>query len=453
MAQTGRALCVTIATVTDLIRSANFDGLPREVVFPRLILRVIAGPDAGREAVLESSKEFGIGSAKDNHLPLSDPTVSRAHCTLSVHGRGVRIKDHGSTNGTIVNGTHIFEALVEPGANILLGSTHIRLDRAPNDVREPLPVGGQCHELFGTSLAMRRLYLQIPNVARSGGPVLLTGETGTGKTLVASVIHRQSQRANGPFVVFDCASVAATLIESELFGHVAGAFTGATGERKGALEEANGGTLFLDELGELPLELQPKLLRAVEDGAFRRVGDSKTTTVNVRFIAATNCDLRTAINQERFRPDLYFRINTFTLRLPPLRERREDIPLLAEHFYRELTGTAPGPELVEIFSRGDWPGNVRELRNAVERVVYTGEMSGPTYTEPPPTESPPAEFVFHPNQSFRNAKEQATARWETWWLRYLLEQHGSNLARAARAAQMDRTHLRSLLKKYGLHSG
>ncbi len=441
----------TITGVTEAVRKAKYAGLPREFVFPRLVLKVLAGPDAGREEVFDTGKEFGIGSAKDNQLPLTDPTVSRTHCSLSVHSAGHLIKDHGSTNGTIVNGTRVLEALVEPGAILVLGNTHIRVERAPSDVREPVPLANHCEELLGYSLPMRRLYSQIPNIARSDGPVLISGETGTGKTLLASVIHRQSPRAAGPFVVFDCASVAATLIESELFGHVAGAFTGATGERAGAFESAHGGTLFLDELGELPLELQPKLLRAVQDGNFRRVGGSQAITVNVRIIAATNRDLRTAINQERFRSDLYFRLNTFSLRVPPLRERREDIPDLVQHFFREFAGEDPPPELVKVLTEGDWPGNVRELRNAVERAVFTG--LSPLGDGEPLSPNPDlfANAHFEPGISFRNAKERAVAQWETWWLRELLESHGGNLTQAARSVHMDRRHLRDLLRKYRLH--
>jgi DNA-binding NtrC family response regulator len=280
--------------------------------------------------------------------------------------------------------------------------------------------------------------------------VLIDGETGTGKGLLADLIHRQGPRAAGPFVVVDCASIPPTLIESELFGHDKGAFTGATAARVGAFEAAAGGTIFLDEIGELALELQAKLLRALEERVIKRVGGTRAVKLDVRVVAATNRDLREAVNRGGFRADLYYRLNVVRIRIPPLRERREDIPLLVHHFYRIFTGddaaTAPD-ELVGPLSEHSWPGNVRELRSAVERAVL---MADPALWAEPDAASPPdAAPITDDRLSFREHKERAVGAWERRYILDLVARHGGNLTRAARAARMDRAHLRELLRKYG----
>jgi transcriptional regulator with GAF, ATPase, and Fis domain len=251
-------------------------------------------------------------------------------------------------------------------------------------------------------------------------------------------------------VVVDCGAIPPTLIESELFGHEKGAFTGAERTRVGAFEAAHGGTLLLDEVGELPLEMQPKLLRALEDRVVKRVGTTSTIPVDVRVIAATNRDLRLAVNRGAFRPDLLYRLNTVRLRIPPLRDRRDDIPLYVEHFYEQFTrgaGAAPA-ELISSCLQQEWPGNVRELRSAVERAVLMGDASSwSELTEPSlPLGAPPD--VFDPLLSFRVAKERAVARWERWYVNELYSHAGRNLSKAARGARMDRAHLRELLRRY-----
>jgi DNA-binding NtrC family response regulator len=249
--------------------------------------------------------------------------------------------------------------------------------------------------------------------------------------------------------VLDCGAIPPTLIESELFGHERGAFTGAAAARVGGFEAARGGTVFLDEIGELPLDMQPKLLRAIEDRVVKRVGGNEPIRLDIRVIAATNRDLRSEINQGRFRSDLYYRLNTFRLRIPPLRERREDIALLVAHFYRQLSpaGEPPPAELLSELARHDWPGNVRELRAAVERAVLLGDPAvWRALTDDAPASSEDGRFVD--GTSFRAAKERAVAAWEREYVRSLIARHDGNLSRAARAVRMDRNHLRELLRRH-----
>ena len=242
------------------------------------------------------------------------------------------------------------------------------------------------------------------------------------------------------------------MIESELFGHERGAFTGAQQQRIGAIEAGAGGTVFFDEIGELPLDLQPRLLRAIEDRTVTRVGGQQTFRVDIRVIAATNKDLRAAVNRGDFRADLYYRLHVVSLLLPPLRERRLDIPLLVEQFYIQFAGHPGAPDsLVDAFTRHDWPGNVRELRSAVERAVLLGDPG--LWNEL--TDASPAgpSLAFDDTLSFRASKDRATMIWERDYLRELIARHKGNLSRAARAARMDRTHLRELGRKYKLVSG
>jgi DNA-binding NtrC family response regulator len=279
----------------------------------------------------------------------------------------------------------------------------------------------------------------------------LVGETGTGKELAAQSIHEASARRDAPFVVVDCSTLTAQLIESELFGHERGAFTGAHERRVGAFEAANGGTVFLDEIGEMPLELQPKLLRVLEARAVRRLGGSDTVPVDVRVIAATHRDLRREVNEARFRADLYFRLAVAQVRLPPLRERPTDIPMLVRTLLERLG--APShvadellrPESLSRLQHAAWPGNVRELKNAIERHLVLDE--------PLPADDPSAPEAdlgtFDPNVPFAAARRRLLEKFERRYLRALLEHHGGNVPKAARAAGIDRTHVYRLLRKQG----
>jgi transcriptional regulator with PAS, ATPase and Fis domain len=330
-----------------------------------------------------------------------------------------------------------------------VGVSALCFEQVEQIVTEPLSEDGQFGALLGCSVAMRRIFALLPRIAASDATVLLEGETGTGKGLLADTIHQASRRSDGPFQLLDCGVIPPTLIESELFGHERGAFTGAHAARAGIFEAAHGGTVFLDEIGELPLELQPKLLRVLEERMVRRVGATQQRQLDFRLIAATNVDLRGAVNRGVFRSDLYFRLNVIALRVPSLRERREDVPLLIAHFYDQFTGgsgSEPPAEWVAELSGHDWPGNVRELRAAVERTVLLGDPGMWRSLQVGDPEAIDAE----PELSFRAAKERAVAQWEASYLHSLYERCDRNLSLAARNARMDRTHLRELLRRRGV---
>ncbi len=432
----------------------------RSLTFQRFRIEVASGPDQGVSQVAQGA-EFSIGTAEGNHLVLTDRTVSRHHCVITCTSNGFLVRDLGSTNGTFVGGHRIEAAYLRPGSSLAIGKTTCRFEGLNEVVTEPLSDESQYGRLLGESAAMRRIFALLPKIAMSESTVLLEGETGTGKGLLAEAIHANGPRAPAPFVVVDCSAIPSSLVEAELFGHAKGAFTGALNARLGVFETANGGTVFLDEIGELPLDMQPKLLRAIEERTIRRVGSASPTQLNVRIIAATNRDLRNEVNRGTFRSDLYYRLNIVRLRLPPLRERREDIPVLAEHFYRHFTGNPdarPPTDWLTALLHHEWPGNVRELRGAVERAVLMEDpalladaLPSPAYGGPnEPSPMQPAPAMFDPSVSFREAKERAVAQWERVYLESLLKTSGANLSRAARLAHMNRNHLRDLLKLHGI---
>jgi DNA-binding NtrC family response regulator len=418
-------------------------------------LHVTSGPNTGRVARC-TGPELTVGSAPGNDLVLNDPQVSRRHLVVRWSDGGYWVRDLGSTNGTFIGGHVIQAALLRHGSELTLGTTTLVFELLDEPVSEPRPAATHWGPLLGESPAMQRLFALMPRIAGSEASVLIEGETGTGKSVLARAIHDASPRAAGPFVVVDCGSIPPTLIESVLFGHDRGAFTGAHAARAGALESARGGTVFLDEIGELPLELQPKLLRALEARQVQRIGEVEPVAIDVRFIAATNRDLREMVNRGAYRSDLFYRLKVVTLTVPPLRERRGDVPGLVAHFYRELAGGAEPPaELLCALARMDWPGNVRELRNAVERAVVLGDAAPASPDAAGPAESPRVldsvridTDAFDPAIAFRDAKAEAIARWERWYIRELLYHTGGNLSAAARVAQSDRSHLRKLAQRY-----
>ncbi|WP_437786717.1 sigma 54-interacting transcriptional regulator [Sorangium sp. So ce1097] len=427
---------------------------PREVAFGKFSVRVVSGPDQGAVQVADSP-ELSIGTAAGNHLVLSDPSVSRHHCVITATPKGYLLRDLDSTNGITLAGFRVGTAYLTPGATFGVGQTLLHFDHLPEEeVREPLGDAELSGRVLGQSTAMRRLFAMIPRIAASDATVLIEGETGAGKGLLAEVLHQQSARAAGPFVVIDCGAIPPTLIEAELFGHVKGAFTGALQARAGTFEAARGGTVLLDEIGELRLDLQPKLLRALEERSIRRIGSLDTVPLDVRIIAATNRDLRQEVNRGTFRSDLFYRLNVVRLRVPSLRERREDIPLLVAHYYRQFADRADPPaELVERLVHHDWPGNVRELRSAVERAVLTGDPAIGEGGVAGPREGGDDEGALRPDDlelSFRQAKERTVSRWERAYVKALIRANGGNLSHAARAGRMDRNHLRELLRRHGV---
>lgn len=431
-------------------------GKPRALVLDCFSLTVTEGPDRGL-SIRGRGGEIAAGSAEGNSLRLTDPAVSRHHFSITSAPDGFLIRDLGSTNGTRVNGVRIDRGYVDEDAVIEIGRTKIRIEPLGETVSEPLSPSEKYGRVLGRSSAMRRIFAILPGLAASQGTLLIEGETGTGKGLLAEAIHEAGPRANGPFVVLDCASIPPTLVESELFGHVKGSFTGAHADRAGAFEQASGGTIFMDEIGELPLDMQPKLLRALEERTVKRVGGRAQIKLDVRVIAATNRDLRAEANRGTFRSDLYYRLNVFKIEVPALRERREDIPLLAQSFYELQRPGEKAPEsLLTSLARQPWPGNVRELRSAVERWILQGDLAafhpdeapdtGPESAEKQPVSATP----FDPEVPFRVAKEQAVARWEREYLEQLMSHTGGNISQAARVVGTDRSHLRELLRRHGL---
>ena len=326
---------------------------------------------AGTESVHRLVGEGAtIGKDSGNDLVLEDRFISGKHLRITRRGGRFLLLDHASTNGTWLGAVRLFEAEVPLHTQVHIGETDVVLEPATT-ARKDAPPAWQ--GLVGADPAMKLLIDLIERVAPSSAAVIILGESGTGKELVARAVHARSPRAERPFVPVNCAAISKELIESELFGHEKGAFTGAVGAHKGAFEEADGGTLFLDEIGELPLDLQAKLLRALESGEIKRVGASRPSHVDVRVVAATNRDLLAASRSGQFRDDLYYRLCVVPLTIPPLRNRRGDIRGLAEHLLAQFSPRGQTvrftPEAISRLEGHPWPGNVRELRNVVHRAL------------------------------------------------------------------------------------
>ncbi|MFB1481110.1 sigma 54-interacting transcriptional regulator [Corallococcus sp. RDP092CA] len=414
-----------------------------------MLLRVLSGADAGKSHPLKQGT-YTVGKNPTCDIVLLDKAVSRQHLKLEVHDEHVVATDLGSHNGSFVEGLRFTSMELRPGSVITLGATELKL--VPEDSRErslPLSSRDRFGALVGQSRKMREAFTVLERLAPGGADVLIHGETGTGKDLCAEAIHQQSPRAKGPFVIVDLAGVPSTLIESELFGHVKGSFTGAQGDRAGAFERAQNGTVFLDEIGELPLELQPRLLRVLERRQVKRVGGNDYFTVNVRVVAASHVNLEQAVNQGKFRRDLFHRLAVLRVTLPALRERPEDIPLLIDHMLKQM-GRPPGAlsdQTRALLMQYPWPGNVRELRNVVEQVVNLGEEALPDLEAPPGADGRKGPDLDLP---FKEAKEHLIEVFERDYLKNLIERCEGNISRASREADIDRVYLRKLLRKHGL---
>jgi len=402
-----------------------------------------------------------MGTHRSNDVVLTDPMVSRFHCELHVDAKSARIVDLGSKNGTFIDGIRIRDAYLKHGSLIRLGQSVLRFQ-----------LGGQTHAIglspkteFGTlvghSIAMRAMFDTLERASLSDATILLEGETGTGKGIIAESIHDSSPRKGKPFCVVDCAALPANLLESELFGHERGAFTGAFARREGAFESADEGTIFLDEVGELPLDLQPKLLRVLEERQIRRVGANTVHQVNVRVIAATNRDLRTEVNEGRFRSDLYFRLALIRVRVPALREHLDDIPLLVDRFLGasrnaspEIAASLRTQDFVTSLQRASWPGNVRELRNHLESCLVLRQVL--PYGEPAQSVAPAAKGAGKPIDAtlpYHQARLVSQVAWEAEYLRALLKLHEENIEQAAKAAGISRAYIYRLLSRHGIRRG
>lgn len=430
--------------------------LPDRFAVPKVRLRVTRGPQSGTECILDRRLIY-VGSAPDNDLVLDDASVSRTHVRIEGERGGHRVRDLGSKNGTWLGGTRIVEAFLAGPTALRVGATELAFEPLDETHEVALSREPKFGDLLGESAEMREIFALLARVAPTTATVLVEGESGTGKELVADAVHRHSPRADGPFVVFDCSAVQPELMESELFGHVRGAFTGAVATRAGAMAEADGGTLFLDEIGELSLELQPKLLRALERREYKPVGSNERRRVDVRIVAATNRDLREMVDASSFREDLYYRLAVIRVRLPSLRRRPDDIPLLVRHFLAEAAGTrglTVSFDTMERLKRHSWPGNVRELRNYIERAAVLSdgrqidlELTAPRRrVDPLPADALAVDYAL----PFKDAKARLLDTFERRYWERALTEHDWNVSAAARATGLHRKSLEYLLRKLEL---
>jgi transcriptional regulator with GAF, ATPase, and Fis domain len=426
---------------------------------------VLSGGARGKR--VKMGQRLRVGKSQDNDLVLPDDTVSRHHCELERTKAGILVRDLGSTNHTRVGRTAIREALIDPGATLTVGSVELVVRSDPNRAQILPSESSSFGDVLGPSLAMRSIFGVLERIAPTDASVLIEGETGTGKDMLARALHQQSARKDQPFVVVDCGAVSYNLIESELFGHERGAFTGAVATRQGAFELAGRGTVFLDEVGELPIDVQPKLLRVLESGEYRRVGGNKTLKAEARIVAATKRNLKEEVDRGKFREDLYFRLSVVPITVPPLRTRREDVPALVERFLevakkRDPTASAISlsRETIAALSAHDWPGNVRELRNVLDRAIYIATAGGerevrlldlPVSASPSrPGATPEPVSEFSAGKSYREIRTEFEAEFERRYVSWLLDRHAGNISAAAREAKMDRKHLYDLARKHGL---
>jgi transcriptional regulator with GAF, ATPase, and Fis domain len=433
----------------------------------------VSGPDQGREFEL-TKQRVGGGRSIINDIPLTDKAVSGTHFEIVGEDDGYRLVDLNSTNGTFVGEIRIKEVFLRPGTQFRVGHTELRFQPLQDVVEIALSQRDRFDSVIGSSVKMREIFAILEKVAPSDLTVMLTGETGTGKELVARSIHNLSPRKNKPFVVLDCGAIPRELIESTLFGHEKGAFTGAVGQHKGCFEQAQTGTIFLDEIGELDIGLQPKLLRVLENRELKRVGGDKLIKIDVRVLAATNRDLRKMVNQGTFREDLYFRLSVILVENPPVRERKEDIPQLVHHFLAEVAkrrgmALTIAVDAMSSLMGHDWPGNVRELRNVVERAgslcdnptitradLVFGRDSFPVSSSiargggSTPTGGAVNPALLAAGVTFKDGKQQVLDEFERLYLGELLNRNKGNITRSAHEAGLTRYHLRELLKRHNL---
>jgi DNA-binding NtrC family response regulator len=433
-------------------------GLPPRVAsgLPRLV--AVAGPAAGRALALSTARAT-VGRHPTNDLVLPDPRVSGVHLELRRQDNRIVVRDAGSTNGTWLGAHRIVEMELAEGAQIVVGSTTLRVEWDDAASAAAASTRTSFGNLVGTSLVMRELFATLERVAPKALSVLIQGETGTGKEEVARALHAHSPRASRPFVVIDATALPESLVESLLFGHEKGAFTGADRRRPGLFEAATGGTVFIDEIGELAPSLQAKFLRVLERFEVVRVGGHGPIPVDVRVITATHRDLRHEIEAGRFREDLYFRLSQVRVVVPPLRDRLEDIAFLHRSLLESMKIERPPvfeTDALEFLAAQPWPGNVRELRNVLSRAValahdgtvrrsdLAGEGLGFRGTRL-------EREALDLSGTFAEAKERATERFEAAYLHGLMSRSKGNLSLASRSADLARNHLRELLKKRGLY--
>lgn len=440
-------------------------------------LVIVEGEQKGKEFSISKTKTF-VGRSPVNDIVVKDTSISSTHFELRAEEEGLLLRDMGSTNGTLLGGCRIREVFLAPNTTFRAGNTTFSFQPGDEVVEIPLSTDEHFQGVIGRSVAMREVFATLAKVSPSELTCLIEGDTGTGKERIARAIHDASRRSSKPYVVLDCSSIPKDLMESYVFGHEKGAFTGAVSQSKGAFEQANGGTLFMDEIGELDLSLQPKLLRVLENREFKRVGGTQVVRTDVRVIAATNRDLRQMVNEGTFREDLYFRLGVINIGLPSLRERREDIPLLVESFLADVGSRRPDqPKLrltadaLEMLLSYAWPGNVRELKNVIERAgslanESTIERSDLQLSHPMSSSAraqasvqiqvkePDSNEVSHItvdlNLAYKDGKQVVLDAYEYDYLKKLITEFDGNISQASKQAGLTRFHLRELLKKHDL---
>ncbi len=456
------------------IRTVFVDDKAKTRELRKAKLVVVEGPDKGKDFEVSKTKTY-VGRSSVNDIPLSDNSVSGTHFEIRAEEDGFLLRDVGSTNGTVLGGCRIKEVYLSANATFRAGNSTFKLVPSKEVVEIPLSPDEHFQGVIGRSVAMREVFATLEKVAPSELTSLIEGDTGTGKERIARAIHDASRRSKKPYVVLDCSSIPKDLMESYVFGHEKGAFTGAVSQHKGAFEQANGGTLFMDEIGELDISLQPKLLRVLENREFKRVGGTQTIRSDVRVIAATNRDIREMVNEGTFREDLYFRLSVITIHLPPLAARRDDIPLLVDTFVDDVLEKRPDmtkPRLtadaMDMLMTHGWPGNVRELRNVVERAVNLCSdnkidrsdlhLSG-SLTSPASAVVQSVAFADDPDRTridvdltigYKEAKQKILDKFEYDYLERLMEEFDGNISQASKHAGLTRYHLRELLKKHDL---
>jgi transcriptional regulator with GAF, ATPase, and Fis domain len=436
----------------------------------KLKLTVVDSPDSAKlgQSFTFAQDEIRIGSNPELDLSVADPAVSRDHLSIRADEQGWVLTDDGSTNGTFIGDLRVHRVAVVGETLVRVGETVLRLEPAGEHIEQELSTHHSFGRMLGQSPAMREMFAVLEKVAASDLTVLIEGETGTGKELAAEAVHEASGRS-GPFTTLNCGAIPRELIESELMGHVKGAFTGAVSDRSGAFVSADGGTLLLDEVGELPLDMQAKLLRVLERREVKPVGSDADIPVDVRVVAATNRHLAHDAEEGSFRRDLYFRLAVVVVRIPPLRTRLDDLPQLIDHIQGELnrrrvaTGQPPhediGDTAMAMLLRYDFPGNVRELRNIVERWSVLGAHAAPGH---------PAVRSGVTNQGvaagamdgavddallslpYHEAKDGWIERFERAYVAAALDQAAGNVSQAARVAKVDRRHLQRLMARYDI---
>lgn len=431
-------------------------------------LVVLDGEHAGKEFTIDKSRVY-VGRSSVNDITIRDKSISSTHFELCAEEDGFLLRDLGSTNGTRLACCRVREIWLESDVKFRAGSTSFQITSSDEFVEIPLSDGESFGGVIGSSVAMREVFATLEKVAPTELTCLVEGDTGTGKERVARAIHDCSRRSARPYVVLDCSSIPADLMESYVFGHEKGAFTGAVSQRAGAFEQANGGTLFLDEIGELDVSLQPKLLRVLENQEFKRVGGNKVIHSDCRVIAATNRDLRAMVNEGTFREDLYFRLSIVNVGLPPLRDRKDDIPALVEYFIDQIRAKRPDKQSLRMTADAmdhllayGWPGNVRELRNVILRagnlasgtkiersdLLLTGSIFKAAAVEQ--SAGGGGGYEIDITREFKECKQEVIEQFEIKYLEALMEAFEGNISQASRSTGLTRYHLRELLKKYDL---